>query len=164
MLQKVPLGNAMDQFDKRFEQAFGKVSFVVNRFILEHMTRITRELDLDLESTYLWGVLANLNVMHLLSHGSSHGGPIEVDSALAHEFRGVRLSDLTQVTGIPRETVRRKLKALQARGKIERNSNGLWVIKMSGVDNATRAFTKETVVRCIRVAKELESLLTAVKL
>ncbi|MFZ6799633.1 DeoR family transcriptional regulator [Undibacterium sp. Di24W] len=153
----------MNQFDERFESAFGKVSFTVNRFILEHMCRITRELDMDLESVHIWGILANLNVLHLMAPGKNFDFRDTTEANHAYEFRPVRLSDMAQITGIPRETIRRKLNQLEESGKVERTADGLWTIKATGVDEHVKAFTKETVIRYLRVAKEIENLLMDAK-
>lgn len=153
----------MNHFDERFDAAFGKVSFTVNRFILEHMSRITRELDMDLESVHIWGILANLNVLHLMAPGRTYDHKDVKNISSEYQFKPVRLSDMAQITGIPRETIRRKLNLLEENGKVERNTEGLWIIKYSGVDEHVKAFTKETVIRYLRVAKEIENLLLDAK-
>ena len=152
----------IENFDERFERAFDHVAFAVNRHIIEHQVRISRDLGLDLESAYIWGLLAHLNVTNMLApdlEGAFNLPPKVVETAL----RGVRLTDLVQISGLPRETMRRKLLILQKLGKTAQTSDGNWVITIAGVDLKTREFTKETVIRFLRVADEIKVALNHAK-
>jgi DNA-binding IclR family transcriptional regulator len=75
------------------------------------------------------------------------------------EARPVRLADLVQVSGLPKETVRRKLQRLRERGKLERNEDGRWVVLRTGVDETTYEFTRESVKRLLQTARVIESIL-----
>ena len=58
-------------------------------------------------------------------------GPIP-PAALVGRPPRTNSSSIAEVTGIPRETVRRKLEALARRGWVERDADGLWHIKPDG--------------------------------
>lgn len=141
-------------FDQCFQQAFGLVAFAANRHILDHMRRITVELGMDLEMALIWGTLAHLNVMSALPPDSDLMAVLD-DNGLAKfgKLEPVRLSDLAQVTGLARETVRRKLERLHALGKVERTDSGKWLFTNTGIDQASRDFTRETVIRLLRTAE-----------
>ena len=106
------------EFDQAFDAIFGYIAFVINRHPAPHMLRSSRTLGVDYETSIVWGVLAYQNVAHLMPPG---GPPIAAMSRQGYvsgegqDLRAVRVRDLQQITGIPRETVRRKLEALSAR-------------------------------------------------
>jgi len=127
------------------------------------MRRLTVELQLDLEMVFIWGTLAMMNVMPFLPHGAD---PLQVltENGRIPEitFAPVRLTDLCQITGLPRETIRRKLKKLQELGKVEQITSHGWVYLPQGVDESLRAFNKETVIRLLATAEEVSNILSRV--
>lgn len=150
-------------FDERFERAFGLLAFASNRFVLNHMRRICVELEMDLESALIWGTLAQMNVLANV--------PIDPDPmAMLDEIglkkdiklQPLRLSDLTQITGLPRETVRRKLDRLAKIGKVQRTEDGKWVYVREAIGLLERQFTKQSVVNLLSTANSLQSILEAV--
>lgn len=147
-------------FDARFERAFGLVAYVANRHVLDHMRRITLELRMDLDTVFIWGTLAHLNVAPRLPPGADPSRVL-TDTGMLPEgkLNTVRLADLSQITGMPRETVRRKLEKLQKQGKVQRDEDGGWVIVQSSVDASLRAFTRETTLRLLAAAGEVVSVL-----
>jgi hypothetical protein len=147
-------------FDAKFENAFGPVAFTANRHLIEHMIRAQRELGVDYETLVIWGILAHLNVAHMLPPGKI-SLQIEIDNAMKDPKTGMkplRLRDLEQVTGLPRETIRRKLGKLQARNYILQTVDG-WMINREAVDQKMREFTRNTVLRLLSTAKSIQALL-----
>jgi hypothetical protein len=55
-----------EDFDQRFEPAFGLLAFIANRHVVDHMRRITIDLKIDGETVLIWGTLAQLNVLPTL--------------------------------------------------------------------------------------------------
>jgi hypothetical protein len=104
---------ALGDADKAFDGAFSIVAFIINRFIIDHLLRCGRQLTGgDFEALVIWGVLAHQNVAHLMPPGSLPTAVLGEDGRLAEgldRLRPLRLRDVAQITGIPRETVRRKL-------------------------------------------------------
>lgn len=148
----------MTDFDTRFERFEGLLSFTVNRHILEHMARVREQFDMDLDSVYIWGTLAHLCVIRLMAPGTN--GELPAFKHHTHEtLQAVRLADLAQVVRMPRETVRRKLYALEKRGKVTRTPGGEWILDLSGVGELEMHFTKETVSRLIATAQALQAIL-----
>jgi hypothetical protein len=150
-----------EAFDRAFDRAFGLIAFAMNRHLIEHMLRAQRELDVDFESLVLWGLLAHLNVAHLLPPGGdpalildSNGRVNAPDSRL----RALRLRDIEQIARMPRETVRRKLVALEERGYVERTAQG-WVCRRDAVDARLIEFNRETARRLLLTAGEVTRLL-----
>jgi predicted transcriptional regulator len=150
-----------DNFDENFLASFGKIAFVTNRFIIHHMRRMMAEMNLDAESAIVWGLLGQLNVAHTIHYKKSEQRQFDDDGnvALRPEMKPVRLTDLIQVTGLPRETVRRKLKILEEQGKVMQTENRQWRILESGVDAEVIEFTKVTTRMLLETARDVAQLL-----
>lgn len=69
-------------------------------------------------------------------------------------MKPLRLRDITGITGIPRETVRRKLAQLAEKRCVRKLPNG-WVVSGARVEPELRDFTRESVIRFLSVAEEL---------
>jgi DNA-binding IclR family transcriptional regulator len=70
----------------------------------------------------------------------------------------MKLRDLTQITNIPRETVRRKLEFLAGKGWVVKTDAG-WTVDESSDGSELRAFTKATMRRFLQTADELMGML-----
>ena len=149
----------MKNFDEAFDATFSLVSLTVNRHLINHMRRVVMHLGLDLESAYLWGVLAHLNILGSLHPETKINAVLDESGAPLKGITPISLATLSQVSGFARETVRRKLLGLQSSGKAHRLENGNWVIAVSGIDEDVHAFTKETVLQLLGVAKEVTDIL-----
>lgn len=159
------LANAEQTFDEKFQRSFGLLAFVANRFILNHMRRITVDLDMDLETTLIWGTLAHMNRLpYLEMHANPMDALNELGLKINDDVEPLRLSDLVQILGLPRETVRRKLENLQAMGKVQRLEDGRWVHLTHMVGELERQFTKETVINFLQTAESLRTILSQVDL
>ncbi|WP_295002333.1 hypothetical protein [uncultured Dechloromonas sp.] len=152
-----------EDFDVRFQRAFGLLAFSVNRHIVDHMRRICIELSMDPESAQIWGSLAHMNVLPNLPLGAD---PMVFLDELGRKndmtLVPIRLTELTQITGLPRETVRRKLENLRKLGKVERTDDGKWFYLNSGVTESDREFTRNTVKQLLMTAQSLLSILDMV--
>lgn len=154
-----------NDFDARFQRAFGLLAFSVNRHIVDHMRRLGSELFTDPESAQIWGTLAHMNVLPNLPLDAN---PMDVLDELGRnrkiELSPVRLTELAQITGLARETVRRKLELLRAHGKVERGEDGRWVHLQSGVGEIEIEFTRKTVLQLLKTAQTLLTVLDTVEI
>lgn len=71
---------------------------------------------------------------------------------------------LVQVSGLPKESVRRKLEKLHERGKLGHDDDGHWVALRTGVDETTYEFTRESVKRLLQTARVIEGILQRARL
>lgn len=151
------------EFDSRFERAFGLLAFVANRFMLNHMRRICIELEMDLETALVWGTLAQMNVLSTIPMNAN---PMVVLDDLGlqrdQELKPLRLADLTQITGLPRETVRRKLEKLATTGRVSKTDGNRWVYVREAIGELERQFTKQSVLNLLATANTLCQLLSSV--
>lgn len=144
--------------DQAFDAAFSLVAFSMNRYVIDHMLRAARQFtDGDFEMLVLWAVLAHQNVTHLMPPGSmpstvlTDGGRVPDD---VKRLKPLLLRDLTAITGIPRETVRRKLEKLAALRFVERRGRA-WVISTDRFEPDLRDFTRESTRRMLAAADEI---------
>lgn len=159
----VPSGQESTEQQKRIQRSFGLLAFIVNRHLIDHMRRIALKLDMDFEAAYLYGTLAHLNVLKIVSPTADPRMVLTGQGFSKAKPEPVRLADVVQVSGLPRETVRRKLDALQALGKVMRTPEGLWCYNRQGVDDDIVQFTIETIERFLRTADEMRAVLDKVK-
>jgi hypothetical protein len=150
------------EFDRAFDATFGYLAFVLNRHLINHMLRASRELGVDYESLVVWGVLAHQNVVHRVPTASpvtarlTERGRIAKDES---ELRPLLVRDLAQITGLPRETVRRKLVALSGRGFVRRLGRQGWVIVQQSIEPGLREFTRESVRQMLLCAQQVQGAL-----
>jgi len=153
----------MDNFDARFKRAFGLIAFTANRHMVDHMRRLSiafgGDSGLDLDTTMIWGLVAHMNVARLLHPGAHPAEVMSASGTLQGELNSVRLSDVALVSGLPRETVRRKLETLRKAGRLAKTEDGGWIVQRSGIDEATYQFTLDTVKRLLTTAKQIETIL-----
>jgi hypothetical protein len=150
-----------DDTPPEYWRAFSIVAFTMNRFVIDQILRASRFFDNDIEAMVIFGALSHLNVAHLVPPGASPSetlGPNGRVPDAQPRMRPVRLRDLVQITGRPRETIRRKLDRLQAEGRIERVVDG-WVLKIDSVDHAMTAHSVDAVRRFMQAARVIDGAL-----
>lgn len=144
--------------DAAFDAAFSLIAFTMNRHLIDHLLRSARLLtDGDYETLVIWGVLAHLNVAHLMPPGSLPTAVLNENGRLddvVNRIRPLKLRDVAAITGIPRETTRRKLARLEAHGYVERSREG-WVVSAARVEPDLREFTRETTWRFLATAEQV---------
>jgi len=135
-------------------RAFSIVAFTMNRFVVDQVLRASRMFDNDIEAMVIFGTLSHLNAAHLIPPGSRPSEALNSGGRVPDaqpRLRPVRLRDLVQITGRPRETIRRKLDRLQAEKRIVRVVEG-WVINVESVDPEMRAHSVDAARRFTEAA------------
>jgi hypothetical protein len=144
-------------------RAFSLLAFTMGRFIVDHVVRSARLFDNDLEALVLFGMLAHLNIVHLVPPGSSPITTLDLRGRIPEsqsKLRPVKLRDLAQITGRPRETIRRKLEHMRSAGLVQRLPGG-WVFQASSVDADMQALTVDAIRRFLQTADLMRSILQA---
>ncbi len=147
-----------ERLEASFARAFGLVAFIMNRHLVDHMIRSTRQFGLDYQTLVLWGVLAHQNCAHLFPPGSLPSKVLDDRGRLRDPqratLRPLRLRHLSEITGVPRETTRRKLKVLSELGWITEGKAG-WVVDPEKIGPEVREFTLESARRLLAAATEV---------
>jgi predicted transcriptional regulator len=154
--------NSPARFDVAFDRGFSLAAFIMNRHLLDHFVRVSRHFNLDFESVVIWGVVAAQNAAHLMPPGSLPSTRLTTAGRLPRadvaQVRPLRLRDVTQITGVPRETVRRKLRALVEAGWLVETEAG-WVVNRDRFEPELREFTRESMRRFLAAAAEVTAVL-----
>lgn len=105
-----------------FQGNYARVQYHYVQFLTEHLTDCARVFSGDLGMVLILAVLGQRHIEAQLP------GTAEGSVALSKAMSASRISD---VTGLPRETVRRKLDVLATRGWIEQCPDRSWRIAVS---------------------------------
>lgn len=120
------------QLVEQFSKSYPTYQYAFVDFIVEHLTDLSRSFDGDFQQVMLLAILGQrrLKVMSMAERPGC--GPVPSASVSA--------SRLADVTGIPRETVRRKLATLKDCGWIAQEPDGSWslISDESGEDMPAR--------------------------
>lgn len=114
-----------------FEAAFGKnytaAQYHFVQFIADHLADCSRVFGGDLQLPLVLAIIGQSYLNALIREGAPWppSTPAETDTA-------INASRIADVTGIPRETVRRKLALLEERGWIEQTASQSWKLVVSG--------------------------------
>lgn len=159
---RVPELRKLKNFENAYNGAFSIVAYATNRYLIDHMLRVGRMLtDNDFEAMVIWGVLAHQGVAHLMPPGVLPSAVLNERGRFGDSdvlIKPLRLRDIAQITGIPRETTRRKLAQLAEKRYISKVAQG-WVISADQVEPVLRDFTRESVMRLLAVADEIMTAL-----
>lgn len=160
--QRIPELRKLKNFESAYNGAFSIVAFAANRHLIDHMLRVGRILtDNDFEAMVIWGVLAHQGVAHLMPPGLLPSAVLNERGRLGEKevvIKPLRLRDIAEITGIPRETARRKLALLAEKHFVQKVAQG-WVVSVERLEPDLRDFTRESVIRLLAVADEIGAAL-----
>ncbi len=116
--------------DKYFET---RCLFV--QLFAEHIVEVSRFFEADLRSVVVLAIVGQMEIEARIRSHVDRPGSTPRDAVTGTPLR-TNTSTIAEISGIPRETVRRKIDTLARRGWIERDPKGLWHFKMDGTDSA----------------------------
>lgn len=142
----------IDALADRFRADYPRFQYVFVNFIADHLADGSRVFQGDLQRML---VLAIVGQVYLNAHiRQPSPGPIET---LQNGW--TTASRIADVTGIPRETVRRKLKLLEKAGWIVQSEDGAWQLAIvDGAAEARRALSDIDNRQIARAARLLWTL------
>lgn len=126
--------------------------YAYNQFLSEHLADLSREFDGDLQQVLILCVIGQVSISERLRAAKPEEG----------QPAGITASRLADVCGIPRETVRRKLKRLEQKNWISCNGDQSWTIVINeGVSTPRKdllQLDERAVSRLARLHATLERL------
>lgn len=108
---------------ERYAEHEGEISLLMSHLTLRYLRMINRAFEGDLALMLVLGEIAHHTVIeYFSSHGRTMASPRSLTwKAIAGErLKSCSASALARATGLPRETVRRKIMLLEQRGWVER--------------------------------------------
>jgi hypothetical protein len=141
-----------------------ELSYLLGCFFSEHLLRVHRLFDGDLTAAIVLATIAQHNVQRFyeeVARDSSHGfdGLVQQGRHVPH-LRPCNALSVSAATGIPRETVRRKVKGLLARGWIQAGARGALQVTPQ-LHRRFEEFDRETADRFATAARAILPLLDA---
>jgi hypothetical protein len=136
-----------------FAARYPEYQYRVVQFLIEHLADVNQAFKGDLLSSLVLAVIGQV----WISAGRGPGGTYVDPSTLPLERLCTSATRIADVTGISRQTVRRKLDALEARGWIVRNADSTYCLASTGGETAARRDLSETDVRALRRVARLFS-------
>lgn len=138
ILIKYPMGLVPMPADRQMQpEQTRQLYFLINEFILWHLSRVRARFEGDLDCALILGEIGHFNVQKIISR--HHTPNAVMHEALLKTQTVKRYSEVPDIgdlikhcnalsisasTGIPRETVRRKIQWLEEQGWIEKNAKG----------------------------------------
>jgi DNA-binding MarR family transcriptional regulator len=155
-LKPAPSSRA-DQVRSGFEAQYPAYQYNMVEFITGHLADLSRAFRGDLQEML---VLAIIGQLAIRAHRAALAEPNPTDARrLGTAISASRLAD---VTAIPRQTVRRKLKSLEERGWIERADGASYQLAVRDGDAAARqdlsAVDQRSIERAARLFCGLERI------
>jgi len=127
-------------------------------FFTEHLADLSRTFGGDLQQMIILAVIGQVHLRAVHVALAAGDDPRRIPP----ERVSIAASRISDVTGIPRETVRRKLAALQKKGWIERGAASAWRLVVNADGAPARVELSEVNERAIlrigRLFAELETL------
>ena len=93
-------------------------SFAINDHYLNHLIRLYKAFDGDIECCIVLGEIAHYNARNVFAELTQDR---VMFSEVAPKFRGCNAHSISLSTGIPRETVRRKILKLEEMGYVQQD-------------------------------------------
>lgn len=125
----------LDEIETRFRENYPAYQYHFIEFLTEHLSDVSREFGGDLQAMLVLAIVGQIHLRAVIETQScgvaSHGvGQIPTQ---------ITASRIADASGIPRETVRRKLGKLRKRGWIEQGADGAWRLVVGETSARARA-------------------------
>ncbi len=132
------------------------------RFFLRYLNLLYREFEGDLVLPIVLGEIAHHNIIRLYSLKDDC---IEINKQTVDYPERMKLLaptnaySISQATGIPRETVRRKIHKLQKKGWVVKNDQGEVTLSETVSDHFTKDLNKKILAELLKASECIRNLL-----
>jgi hypothetical protein len=148
----------VDDVRSAFEDNYLLFQYQWVEFFIEHLSDISRAFRGDLQAMIVLAIVGQVQIRAMKVAARAGLDP----QSLRPERLSITASRIADVTGIPRETARRKLTALERRGWIVRGEEGAWRLAVDGGVATAKTdlaeVNKRAIARVARLFCELEAL------
>ncbi len=105
-----------------FEVDYRRYQYAVVEFFVDHLTDVSRSYGCDFEQVMILAIIGQRAI--------GVAREMDVQDMPGPEAIAMTASRLADVTGIPRETVRRKLAQMQRKGWVDKAPHGEWFLRV----------------------------------
>lgn len=146
-----------------FSSSYLDYQYQFVEFFVDHLVDMSRVFRGDLQLMLIVAILGQVKIRAV--QDALHGGMPASDAVLVTP--GISASRLADITAIPRQTVRRKLMALEQRGWARQATDQAWCLTVREGGTSLRSDLAETDARAMeRIARlyaELEGIVARVR-
>lgn len=146
------------QVGAAFRQNYQGYQYRFVEFFVEHLADVSKTFRGDLQQVMVLAIVGQVHLRALAAAAAAGHDP----SMIPQKKLSISASRLADVTGIPRETVRRKLALLERRGWIVRSEVSGWRLAVDGVDvparSALSGLDERAIERVARLFADLETI------
>lgn len=142
-----------------------EITVLLGWFITGHLVRLYKLFDGDMIQLLVLGEVAHHNISPFFSGNRMTGKSEAIQWNLDYPPDAMLPCNpfsISEATGIPRETCRRKVRELLDRGFLERHPKGGYVITPKAREHY-REFNRETFARWLTTAREIEKFINLVQ-
>lgn len=140
----------------------GKViAVMMASYQLRHLHRLYQAFDGDLILPIILGEIAHYNVMRFFSSEGYVAGVQSISAELEPVLRPCNAFSISEATGIPRETVRRKVEKLIAMDWVRRNSRGHLFVTHKPYAHFGPEFNVQSLQELLELSDRLRALLNS---
>jgi hypothetical protein len=141
-----------------YEANRARISLALSQFTVPLLSRIYRAFDGDMVASIVLGEIAHRNVEAWLADHQNPEKTLDHPTERLAVMRPCNALSIAQACGLPRETVRRKVVQLEARGYIARSADG-YLFLTPTVGDDFEDMTALLVEDLLTTARRLEALL-----
>jgi biotin operon repressor len=145
-----------------YDQHEKLIAVIMARFFLRYLNLLYREFKGDLVLPIVLGEIAHHNIFRLysLKHDSMEvNEQAPNDPERMKHLEPTNAFSISQATGIPRETVRRKIEKLQQKGWAVKNDRGQVRISEKVSDHFTKDLNKKILAELLKTSESIRNLL-----
>ncbi len=147
---------------EKYEAHKSAIAIMMGHFFLRHFNDLYHEFEGDLITPIVLGEIAHHNITRFFS---KQGSCIEVQEHTSaspkrpQNLEPTNAFSISTATGIPRETVRRKIDKLVHKGWVVKNDRGEVYMSESVSEHFTKDFTKRTLADLLETSRCILELL-----
>jgi hypothetical protein len=157
-------GDPIPGFDASYDRHMTAATIVLTEFFMDYLRSLYRAFDGDVTAALVLGEVGQTNVRRFIhEHHWDHIPTREIDShppGLADTARGCSALSAALASGVPRETARRKLKELEAKGWIARDASGEYVATEAVRLHFAPEFNREICRALLNTAARLQDVMS----
>jgi hypothetical protein len=148
---------------ERYERRRGEIRLHMSHFFLNYLTDIYQAFEGDLAAAIILGEISHHNTARFFSPDQESNRAVrelQNEPAYWSEMDGCNAYSISCVTGIPRETVRRKISAMKNRGWLEDVPQQGLRITQACADHFGADFSHRFLNGLLRASRNIERLLS----
>ncbi len=143
------------------DRHFPQVTYETGLFMIGYLRRLNREFENDITTAVVLGEIAQHSIRDLMKRDLPRSGKPSAEfvthKRVAANLRRCNALSVAESSGIPRETVRRKIDKLVKRGLVSRDAKGGLAL-VPGIGEHFRAFDRQTIEDLVALADRVRAL------